>query len=152
MKTERGLVRLVERKRVFQTKAIKVGRTGLGTEVWPARSGTIRRARGSRKGRGLLKALATPGPALPRRPLTRPGGAGGKLAALEEFRLQKEMLTEKLTWLEDQLQKQGSEYKDYVYNLEKKSVLDKDRWAGHALGANGGAGSGPGLASACLGF
>ncbi|KAF6327092.1 cilia and flagella associated protein 157 [Rhinolophus ferrumequinum] len=52
---------------------------------------------------------------------------GGKLAALEEFRLQKEELTEKLTRLEDQLQKQGSEYKDYVYNLEKKSVLDKDR-------------------------
>ncbi|XP_019492213.1 PREDICTED: cilia- and flagella-associated protein 157 [Hipposideros armiger] len=52
---------------------------------------------------------------------------GGKLAALEEFRLQKEELTEKLTWLEDQLQTQGKEYKNYVYNLEKKSVLDKDR-------------------------
>lgn len=68
-----------------------------------------------------------------RRPLTRPvpcGGAGGKLAALEEFRLQKEELTEKFTSLEDQLRKQESEYKDYVYNLEKKSVLDKDRWAG----------------------
>lgn len=58
------------------------------------------------------------------------GGAGGKLAALEEFRLQKEELTEKFTSLEDQLRKQESEYKDYVYNLEKKSVLDKDRWAG----------------------
>lgn len=32
--------------------------------------------------------------------------------------------------LEGQLRKQESEYKDYVYNLEKKSVLDKDRWAG----------------------
>lgn len=32
--------------------------------------------------------------------------------------------------LEEQLRKQESEYKDYVYNLEKKSVLDKDRWAG----------------------
>nr|XP_008509662.1 PREDICTED: uncharacterized protein C9orf117 homolog [Equus przewalskii] len=52
---------------------------------------------------------------------------GGKLAALEEFRLQKEELTEKFVSLEDQLQKQESEYKDYVYNLEKKSVLDKDR-------------------------
>nr|KAF6483658.1 cilia and flagella associated protein 157 [Rousettus aegyptiacus] len=52
---------------------------------------------------------------------------GGKLAALEEFRLQKEELTEKFTSLEDQLRKQESEYKDYVYNLEKKSVLDKDR-------------------------
>lgn len=37
-------------------------------------------------------------------------------------------------WLEDQLQKQGNEYKNYVYNLEKKSVLDKDRWAGHGGG------------------
>ncbi|KAM8803533.1 cilia- and flagella-associated protein 157 isoform 1-T1 [Rhynchonycteris naso] len=52
---------------------------------------------------------------------------GGKLAALEEFRLQKEELTDKFTSLEDQLQKQEKEYKDYVYNLEKKSVLDKDR-------------------------
>ncbi|XP_040487871.1 cilia- and flagella-associated protein 157 [Ursus maritimus] len=52
---------------------------------------------------------------------------GGKLAALEEFRLQKEELTDKFASLEDQLRKQESEYKDYVYNLEKKSVLDKDR-------------------------
>ncbi|XP_049753083.1 cilia- and flagella-associated protein 157 isoform X2 [Elephas maximus indicus] len=52
---------------------------------------------------------------------------GGKLAALEEFRLQKEELTDKFTTLEDQLQKQENNYKDYVYNLEKKSVLDKDR-------------------------
>nr|XP_055165511.1 cilia- and flagella-associated protein 157 [Nyctereutes procyonoides] len=52
---------------------------------------------------------------------------GGKLAALEEFRLQKEELTEKFESLEDQLRKQESEYKDYVYNLEKKSMLDKDR-------------------------
>lgn len=39
---------------------------------------------------------------------------------------------DKFVSLEDQLQKQESEYKDYVYNLEKKSVLDKDRWAGWA--------------------
>ncbi|XP_045701866.1 cilia- and flagella-associated protein 157 [Phyllostomus hastatus] len=51
----------------------------------------------------------------------------GKLAALEEFRLQKEELMEKFTSLEDQLQMQEKEFKDYVYNLEKKSVLDKDR-------------------------
>lgn len=29
--------------------------------------------------------------------------------------------------LEEQLRRQEGEYKDYVYNLEKKSVLDKDR-------------------------
>ncbi|XP_008823307.1 cilia- and flagella-associated protein 157 [Nannospalax galili] len=52
---------------------------------------------------------------------------GAKLAALEEFRLQKEELTENYTKLEGQLRKQESEYKEYVYNLEKKSVLDKDR-------------------------
>ncbi|XP_003785368.1 cilia- and flagella-associated protein 157 [Otolemur garnettii] len=51
----------------------------------------------------------------------------GKLAALEEFRLQKEELTEKFELLEDQLRQQEIEYKDYVYNLEKKSMLDKDR-------------------------
>ncbi|XP_051022150.1 cilia- and flagella-associated protein 157 [Acomys russatus] len=51
----------------------------------------------------------------------------GKLTSLEEFRLQKEELTEKFLVLEDQLQKQEGEYKNYVYNLEKKSVLDKDR-------------------------
>lgn len=63
-------------------------------------------------------------------------GAGGKLAALEEFRQQKEELTEKFLLLEDQLQKQDKEYKDYMYNLEKKSVLDRDRWAGRVLGAS----------------
>ncbi|XP_045429558.1 cilia- and flagella-associated protein 157 [Pipistrellus kuhlii] len=52
---------------------------------------------------------------------------GGKLAALEEFRQQKEELSEKFSLLEDQLQKQDKEYKDYMYNLEKKSVLDRDR-------------------------
>uniref|UniRef100_A0A8C3WQT7 Cilia- and flagella-associated protein 157 n=1 Tax=Catagonus wagneri TaxID=51154 RepID=A0A8C3WQT7_9CETA len=52
---------------------------------------------------------------------------GGKLAALEEFRLQKEELTEKFMLMEEQLQKQEREHKDYVHDLEKKSVLDKDR-------------------------
>ncbi|KAM4877379.1 cilia- and flagella-associated protein 157 isoform 2-T2 [Thomomys bottae] len=51
----------------------------------------------------------------------------GKLAALEEFRLQKEELMVKFETLEDQLQKQEAEYKEYIYNLEKQSVLDKDR-------------------------
>ncbi|XP_048199370.1 cilia- and flagella-associated protein 157 [Perognathus longimembris pacificus] len=51
----------------------------------------------------------------------------GKLAALEEFRLQKEELMIKFETLEDQLQKQEAEYKEYIYNLEKQSVLDKDR-------------------------
>lgn len=70
-------------------------------------------------------------------------GAGGKLAALEEFRHQKEELSDKFTLLEDQLQKQEYEYKDYMYNLEKKSVLDRDRWAGRVREPSwGGAGGG----------
>ncbi|XP_009455605.2 cilia- and flagella-associated protein 157 isoform X3 [Pan troglodytes] len=52
---------------------------------------------------------------------------GGKLAALEEFRLQKEEVTDKFTLLEEQVRKQENEFRDYAYNLEKKSVLDKDR-------------------------
>ncbi|XP_040818689.1 cilia- and flagella-associated protein 157 [Ochotona curzoniae] len=52
---------------------------------------------------------------------------GGKLASLEEFRLQKEELTEKFMVLEDQLRRQETEYRDSMYKLEKKSVLDKDR-------------------------
>ncbi|XP_025215730.1 cilia- and flagella-associated protein 157 isoform X1 [Theropithecus gelada] len=52
---------------------------------------------------------------------------GGKLAALEEFRLQKEEVTSKFTLLEEQVRKQENEFRDYAYNLEKKSVLDKDR-------------------------
>lgn len=31
--------------------------------------------------------------------------------------------------LEDQLRRQETEYRDSMYKLEKKSVLDKDRWA-----------------------
>lgn len=69
-------------------------------------------------------------------------GAGGKLAALEEFRQQKEDLSEKFTLLEDQLQKQEYEYKDYMYNLEKKSVLDRDRWAGRVGEPSWGRGGG----------
>ncbi|XP_054993597.1 cilia- and flagella-associated protein 157 [Sorex araneus] len=52
---------------------------------------------------------------------------GGKLAALEEFRLQKEELMERFAVLEDQLRKQESEYKENIYNAEKKSMMDKDR-------------------------
>lgn len=53
--------------------------------------------------------------------------AGGKLAALEEFRLQKEELTERFTLLEEQLRRQETEYRDHMYRLEKKSALDRDR-------------------------
>ncbi|XP_007664076.2 cilia- and flagella-associated protein 157 isoform X3 [Ornithorhynchus anatinus] len=51
---------------------------------------------------------------------------GGKLAALDDFRLQKEELMAQFALLEEQLKKQELEYKEHIYHLEKKAVLDKD--------------------------
>ncbi|XP_069799152.1 cilia- and flagella-associated protein 157 [Dendropsophus ebraccatus] len=51
----------------------------------------------------------------------------GKLASLEEFRVQKEDLMAKFAALEEKLRKQEEEHKDMMYTLEKKAVLDKDR-------------------------
>ncbi|KAM3910986.1 cilia- and flagella-associated protein 157 [Leptodactylus fuscus] len=51
----------------------------------------------------------------------------GKLASLEEFRVQKEGLMAKFAALEEKLRKQEEEHKDMMYKLEKKAVLDKDR-------------------------
>ncbi|XP_030391069.1 cilia- and flagella-associated protein 157 isoform X1 [Gopherus evgoodei] len=51
----------------------------------------------------------------------------GKLAALEEFRIQKDDLLGKFAALEEQLKKQEEDHKEYIYNLERKAVLDKDR-------------------------
>ncbi|XP_056393723.1 cilia- and flagella-associated protein 157 [Hyla sarda] len=51
----------------------------------------------------------------------------GKLASLEEFRVQKEDLMAKFAALEEKLRKQEEEHKDMMYKLEKKAVLDKDR-------------------------
>eukprot|EP00112_Aurelia_sp_Birch-Aquarium-sp1_P021755 Seg593.13 transcript_id=Seg593.13/GoldUCD/mRNA.D3Y31 product="Cilia- and flagella-associated protein 157" protein_id=Seg593.13/GoldUCD/D3Y31 len=52
---------------------------------------------------------------------------GSKLAALEEFRVQKEDLLAKFAKLEDQLVEQEEAHKEQIYNLEKKAVVDKDR-------------------------
>eukprot|EP00794_Sanderia_malayensis_P016056 gene16056-17678_t len=52
---------------------------------------------------------------------------GGKLASLEEFRVQKEDLLAKFAKLEEELVKQGDTHKEQMYNLEKKAVVDKDR-------------------------
>uniref|UniRef100_A0A8D2LUZ9 Cilia- and flagella-associated protein 157 n=1 Tax=Varanus komodoensis TaxID=61221 RepID=A0A8D2LUZ9_VARKO len=51
----------------------------------------------------------------------------GKLAALEEFRIQKDELMAKFSDLEEQLTRQEENHKEYVYNLEKKTVIDKER-------------------------
>ncbi|XP_067398209.1 cilia- and flagella-associated protein 157 isoform X2 [Emydura macquarii macquarii] len=51
----------------------------------------------------------------------------GKLTALEEFRIHKDDLMGKFAALEEQLKKQEEDHKEYIYNLERKAVLDKDR-------------------------
>ncbi|KAG8448002.1 hypothetical protein GDO86_015196 [Hymenochirus boettgeri] len=51
----------------------------------------------------------------------------GKLASLEEFRVQKEELMAKCASLEEKLKQQEQEHKETLYILEKKAVLDKDR-------------------------
>lgn len=50
------------------------------------------------------------------------------MAALEEFRLQKDEIIAKFAELEEQLKKQEEDHKEFVYNLERKAVLDKERW------------------------
>ncbi|XP_063000660.1 cilia- and flagella-associated protein 157 [Elgaria multicarinata webbii] len=51
----------------------------------------------------------------------------GKLAALEEFRIQKDELMARFSDLESQLMQQEENHKEYIYNLEKKAVIDKER-------------------------
>ena len=54
---------------------------------------------------------------------------GGKLASLEEFKVQKEDLMAKFARLEKELESNKNEHKDGIYNLERKAVVDKDRYA-----------------------
>lgn len=51
----------------------------------------------------------------------------GKLAALEEFKVQKEELMKKMMELGDNLKQQEKEHQDEIYKLERKQVVDKDR-------------------------
>ncbi|KAL0979604.1 hypothetical protein UPYG_G00187190 [Umbra pygmaea] len=51
----------------------------------------------------------------------------GKIAALDEFRVQKEQMIGLLQGLEEQLEKQSQEHKKVTDSLEKKAVLDNDR-------------------------
>ena len=53
----------------------------------------------------------------------------GKLESLETFRENKEKLEAELRQKEDLIEKLKGEFDEKVYNLEKKAVLDKDRWA-----------------------
>ncbi|XP_036401231.1 cilia- and flagella-associated protein 157 [Megalops cyprinoides] len=51
----------------------------------------------------------------------------GKLAALEEFRVQKEEFMSRFTTLEEQLEEQKQKHQIVIYNLERKAVLDNNR-------------------------
>lgn len=51
----------------------------------------------------------------------------GKLAALEEFKVQKEDLMAKFAMMEEELAKKDADHKEHLYTLEKKAVMDKDR-------------------------
>lgn len=53
---------------------------------------------------------------------------GGKLASLEEFRVQKEDLMAKFAKMEEELERQQKDHKEVIYNLERKAVVDKDRF------------------------
>lgn len=52
---------------------------------------------------------------------------GGKLASLEEFRVQKEELLAKFAKLEEQLVEQEESHKEQIYMLEKKAVVYNDK-------------------------
>ncbi len=52
---------------------------------------------------------------------------GGKLASLEEFRVQKEDLLAKFAAMEEKLKEQEDDHKEVIYSLERKQVVDKDR-------------------------
>ena len=52
---------------------------------------------------------------------------GGKLASLEEFRIQREELMSQTARLEAMLQEQADAHSEAIYNLEKKQVIDKDK-------------------------
>lgn len=52
---------------------------------------------------------------------------GGKLASLEEFRIQKENLLNKFSEMEELLSNQEINHKEQIYQLERKGVVDKDR-------------------------
>ena len=55
--------------------------------------------------------------------------SGGKLASLEEFRVQREGLMTETAQLEATLQEQEKIHQQEVYDLEKKQVIDNDRYS-----------------------
>jgi len=54
---------------------------------------------------------------------------GGKLASLEEFQVQRQELLNETAQLEATLQEQEKIHQSEIYDLEKKQVIDKDRYS-----------------------
>ena len=54
---------------------------------------------------------------------------GGKLAALEEFKIQKEDYVLQMATLKEQIAQLHTDHKEEIYKLERKQVVDKDRLA-----------------------
>jgi len=54
-------------------------------------------------------------------------GTGGKLASLEEFRVQRDEIMSATAQLEATFQEQEKIHQMQVYDLEKKQVIEKDR-------------------------
>ena len=50
------------------------------------------------------------------------------MASLEEFKVQKDDLMAKFAALEDELKKEQHKHEDTIYELERKQVVDKDRY------------------------
>jgi hypothetical protein len=53
--------------------------------------------------------------------------AAGKLASLEEFRVQREKLMNDMDNLDKTIKKMEEDQKEVIYQLERKQVVDKDR-------------------------
>jgi len=53
---------------------------------------------------------------------------GGKLASLEEFRVQRQELMTETAKLEATLQEQERIHQQQIYDLEKKQIVDTDRY------------------------
>lgn len=54
-----------------------------------------------------------------------------KLTALEEFKSQKEELLSKLGMLEKQVEFLENDHKSKINDIEKKVIIDKDRFVGN---------------------
>lgn len=52
----------------------------------------------------------------------------GQLESLENFRLNKERLEAEMRQKEERIEQQQKEHSEALYRLEKKAVLDKDRY------------------------